>query len=44
MHFVVPYQNMIAPVPHGRVVTVQVDFSPDGGTNRLAAARKIVLY
>ncbi len=44
MRFVVPYENFTHPARQGHVVTVQIEFQPDNGTNLLATSRRVILY
>jgi hypothetical protein len=43
-HFAVPYSYFKVPIRRGQVVSVQVDFTPQSGTNTLTITRNISLY
>ena len=43
-HFMVPYEHFQTPVRRGKVVTVQIDFRADGGTNEISSQQNVSLY
>jgi len=43
-HFMVPYEHFQTPVRRGRVVTAQIDFRADGGTNNISSQQNVSLY
>lgn len=42
--FVIPYNAFRQPIMRGKVVTVKMEFLPDGGSNRLEMAKNISVY
>ena len=43
-HFAIPYANFQHPVQRGRVATIDMEFSPDGGSNNFSTSRNVSLY